>query len=315
MLRDEPPSSGAPAIEVDGLRKSYGDEPALEELSFRVDPGRIVGLIGPDGGGKTTAIRIVCGLLRPDAGTARVMGFDGVKERRRVKSVLGYMPQRFSLYGDLTVAENLRFFADLFGVAPAERRRLEERLLRFSRLDAFRDRRAADLSGGMKQKLALSCSLIHTPAALVLDEPTTGVDPVSRAEFWTIVEELTRDGMAVLVSTPYMDEATKLDHVILMHRGRALAEGTPDEVRRGFPRHLVEVRGADLAAARTNLLPLRDRGVDIHRFGDRLHVVHGDDLSPDDLRRRVAGLDVEIAPVAPTIEDVFVERVQREAAS
>lgn len=315
MVHVDKPPPGTPAIEVERLRKRYDDEPALEELSLRVEAGRIVGLIGPDGGGKTTALRIVCGLLRPDGGVARVMGFDSVKERRRVKSLLGYMPQRFSLYGDLTVAENLRFLADLFGVAPTERRRLEERLLGFSRLDAFRDRRAAALSGGMKQKLALSCSLIHTPAVLVLDEPTTGVDPVSRAEFWTILEELTGNGMAVLVSTPYMDEASKLDHVILMHRGRALAEGTPDEVRRGFPRRLLEVRGADLAAARTQLLPLRERGVDIHRFGDRLHVVHDDHVSADDLRQRVAGLDVEMAPVTPTIEDVFVERVRGEEAA
>jgi ABC-2 type transport system ATP-binding protein len=299
---------------VAGLRKRYGDIRALEELSLTVEHGRIVGLIGPDGAGKTTALRILCGLLRPDAGSARVMGLDPAREPRRVKAHLGYMPQRFSLYPDLTVGENLRFFADLFGVSAAERRKLEERLLRFSRLGPFRDRRAEQLSGGMKQKLALSCTLIHSPAVLVLDEPTTGVDPVSRQEFWSILEELRKDGMAILLSTPYMDEATRVDRVLLMHRGRAIAEGTPEEIRRGFPRRLVEVRGGDLSAARASLAELAPHGVDVHRFGDRLHVVHDPDVTREELERRVAGLAVELETVPPSIEDVFVERVRDEPA-
>ena len=305
-------ASDAPAIEIEGLRKRYGDTPALAELSLSVGRGQIVGLIGPDGAGKTTALRIVCGLLRPDAGSARVMGFDSVREARRVKALLGYMPQRFSLYPDLTVGENLRFFSDLFGVGAADRRRLEERLLRFSRLGPFRDRRAAQLSGGMKQKLALSCTLIHTPAVLVLDEPTTGVDPVSRQEFWTILEELARDGLAILVSTPYMDEATRLDRVLLLHRGRALAHGTPEEITREFPRRLVEVRGRDLRAVRARLLGLGLPGLEVHRFGDRLHVVHDATVSREDLERGVAGLPVVLATIEPSIEDVFVERVRDE---
>lgn len=304
----------APAIEIDGLRKRYGEVPALEHLSLAVSRGRIVGLIGPDGAGKTTALRIVCGLLRPDGGSVRVMGFDSTRESRRVKTHLGYMPQRFSLYPDLTVAENLRFFADLFGVSAAERVRLEERLLAFSRLGPFRDRRAAQLSGGMKQKLALSCTLIHTPAVLVLDEPTTGVDPVSRQEFWTILEELAGDGMAILASTPYMDEAARLDHVVLMHRGRALAGGRPEEITRGFPRALAEVRGKDLADARRRLRELGERGVDVHRFGDRLHVVHDPGITRQDLERCLAGLAVEVETVKPSLEDVFVERVRGEGA-
>ena len=182
-----------------------------------------------------------------------MLGRDSTRETARRREHLGYMPQRFSLYPDLTVAENLRFFADLFGVPAAERARREAELMEFSRLGPFRERRAGQLSGGMKQKLALSCTLIHTPEVLVLDEPTTGVDPVSRREFWRILRELAGRGLALLVSTPYMDEAGLCDDVVLMHEGRAIARGTPDEVAAAFPRRLLEVRGAGLPAALARL--------------------------------------------------------------
>jgi ABC-2 type transport system ATP-binding protein len=293
-------------IVLDDLHKSYGATVALQGLSLAVPAGRICGLIGPDGAGKTTAMRILCGLLRPDGGRATVLGRDCTREAQAIKLHLGYMPQRFSLYPDLTVAENLRFFADLFAVGRDERVRREAELMAFSKLGPFRDRRAGRLSGGMKQKLALSCTLIHTPAVLILDEPTTGVDPVSRREFWRILRELAGRGLALLVSTPYLDEAVLCDEVILVHDGRAIARGTPAEVAASFPRRLLEVRGPDLATA---IARLRDDGVpgtDARRFGDRLHLVHDDDAQAAAARVRLAGLDVEAVPVAAGIEDVFV---------
>jgi len=295
------------AIEVESLEKRYGDTVAVADLSFSVASGEIVGLIGPDGAGKTTTMRTLCGLLRPDAGVTRVAGYDSARETHGVKDHVGYMPQRFSLYPDLTVAENLQFFADLYGVTGAERKRLEGRLMEFSRLGPFRARRAAQLSGGMKQKLALSCTLIHTPKVLILDEPTTGVDPVSRREFWRILRELASDGLALLVSTPYMDEAAMCHRVVLMHRGHAIALGTPEEITARFPRRLVEVRGPGLREARRRLMEAADLSVSVNRFGDSLHVVHDDDVAPDDIAARVSDLDVTVGAVAPSIEDTFVE--------
>jgi ABC-2 type transport system ATP-binding protein len=298
---------GAPAIEVESLEKRYGDTVAVRDLSFRVGEGEIVGLIGPDGAGKTTTMRILCGLVHPDGGATRVLGFDSVREARGVKEHVGYMPQRFSLYPDLTVAENMQFFADLFGVSGDERRRLEERLMEFSRLGPYRARRAAQLSGGMKQKLALSCTLIHTPRVLILDEPTTGVDPVSRREFWRILRELSGDGLALLVSTPYMDEATICDRVILMHRGSAIAAGTPDEITAAFPRRIVELTGPAVQDARRRLLASVASGVAVHRFGESLHVVHDAGVAVTEIEAIVSGLDVETRAISPTIEDTFVE--------
>lgn len=205
-------------IEVRDLHKRYGATEAVRGLSLSVPGGTICGLIGPDGAGKTTTMRILCGLLRPDGGEASILGHDCARETRAIKDHLGYMPQRFSLYPDLTVAENLRFFADLFAVPRAERAAREVELMEFSRLAPFVGRRAGRLSGGMKQKLALCCTLIHTPQVLILDEPTTGVDPVSRREFWRILRDLAGRGLALLVSTPYMDEAGMCDAVVLMHK-------------------------------------------------------------------------------------------------
>lgn len=300
-------------IVLDDLRKSYGPTPALQGLSLTVPAGQICGLIGPDGAGKTTAMRIVCGLLRPDSGHATVLGHDCTRESPAIKPHLGYMPQRFSLYPDLTVAENLRFFADMFGVGGAERTTREAELMAFSQLGSFRDRRAGHLSGGMKQKLALSCTLIHTPDVLILDEPTTGVDPVSRREFWRILRELAGRGLALLVSTPYMDEAGLCDMVILMHAGQAIARGTPAEVALSFPRRLLEVRGPDLAAAIERLRADSVPGTDTRRFGDRLHLIHDDDAQAAAVRARLGGLDVEVVPATAGIEDVFVALL--EAAS
>lgn len=303
-------------LQFNGLSKSYGSTTAVSDLSLDVYSGEIVGLIGPDGAGKTTAMRIACALLLPDGGTVTIMGNDVVRAPLRVKEHLGYMPQRFSLYPDLSVAENLRFFAAMYDVPPAERQAREERLLKFSRLEPFRHRRAGQLSGGMKQKLALSCTMIHTPDVLILDEPTTGVDPVSRREFWTILRELAGTGQALLVSTPYMDEAVLCDRVALMHRGRTMVAGTPQQVTAAFSRKLLEISGADLDRARRELRPLAAAGVEVNRFGDRLHIIYDTTDDEGRIRQAVTTLDVTLRPVAPTIEDTFVALMsaQKDAA-
>ncbi|MFH1144003.1 MAG: ABC transporter ATP-binding protein [Candidatus Eisenbacteria bacterium] len=311
-----PPTASAPpaegprdALVLEGVRKRYDETVALKGISLRVAPGEIHGLIGPDGAGKTTLMRIVCGLLLPDEGSVRVLGFDGLRDARRIKEELGYMPQRFSLYPDLTVGENLRFFADLYQVSGAERTRREEQLFAFSGLGPFRTRRAGQLSGGMRQKLALSCVLIHRPLLLVLDEPTTGVDVVSRKEFWGILTGLAREGVAMLVSTPYMDEAERFDRLALMHHGRVIADGNPEGVRRRFQGRLFEVAGHDLDVAWRRLRGPQRPGIQVHRFGDRLHVLLEASVAADVLAEPLHALAVESHEIEPSVEDAFVALV------
>src|SRR4249919_3517561 len=220
---------------------------ALRELSMAVEPGEMFGLIGPDGAGKTTTIRLMCGLLKPDAGRVRVLGRDPVKEHRAVTQTLGYLSQRFSLYGDLSIDENISFFAEIHGLSmrdPAIRDR-RERLLELTQLAAFRSRLADQLSGGMKQKLALACTLVHEPRIILLDEPTTGVDPVSRREFWKLLAEFLQQGITILVSTPYLDEAERCHRIALLHEGKLLALDTPDHLRAQLPGRMVELIVAD----------------------------------------------------------------------
>jgi len=231
-------------------------------------------------------------------------------ESRSIKEHLGYMPQRFSLYPDLSVAENLRFFADLYSVPGSERATIEEKLMHFSRLGAFRSRRAGKLSGGMKQKLALSCTLIHTPKVLILDEPTTGVDPVSRVEFWDILRSLRDEGLALLVSTPYMDEAGLCDQVVLMHEGRAIERGAPIELVGRYPRRLMALRGEDLEAAPKRLREDGPAGIGVHRFGDRLHLSLESEGQLEALRTLLSGLRVELEATRPDVEDLFVELIR-----
>ena len=225
-------SSGA-AVALNGVVKRYGTTEALSGLTLQVARGEMFGLIGPDGAGKTTAIRLMCGLLHADAGEVRVLDQDPTRDHRRIAERVGYLSQRFSLYGDLSIDENVAFFAEIHGVADYEARR--NRLLEMTQLTPFRDRLADRLSGGMKQKLALACTLVHEPELILLDEPTTGVDPVSRREFWKLLSEFLADGITILMSTPYMDEAERCSHIALLHEGRVLDSGDPSRLREQMP--------------------------------------------------------------------------------
>jgi ABC-2 type transport system ATP-binding protein len=222
-------------VRAQDLSRRFGAIPAVCNVSFTLPAGGIVGLVGSDGAGKTTLLRMVAGMIPPDSGTVTVAGRDTVAERATVKELIGYMPQRFGLYPDLSVAENLDFVMDIYGITGSERSQRRERYLAFSNLLPFVERRAGDLSGGMKQKLGLACVLVHEPRVLILDEPTNGVDPVSRREFWQILAEMKQAGMTLMVSTAYLDEGERCDRLLLMHNARVIADGGPDEVREGFP--------------------------------------------------------------------------------
>src|SRR3990172_3980971 len=232
-----------PALELDTVTKTYDKVVALRDLSMQIEAGEMFGLIGPDGAGKTTAIRLMCGLLKPNGGRLRVLGRDPVKEHLQVTETLGYLSQRFSLYGDLSIDENIAFFAEIHGLSLRDRaiRERRERLLELTQLTPFRTRLAEQLSGGMKQKLALACTLVHEPRIILLDEPTTGVDPVSRREFWKLLSEFLAQGITILMATPYLDEAERCSRVALLHAGGALAVDTPAALRATFEGLLVEV--------------------------------------------------------------------------
>jgi ABC-2 type transport system ATP-binding protein len=298
-------------IRIIDLKKRFGDTVAVDNLNLEVQAGEMLGLIGPDGAGKTTMLRILCGLLLADAGECWVGGKEVRHDLATIRTFIGYMPQRFSLYPDLTVAENLRFFADLFQVPGPERERRLARLLEFSRLGPFIHRRAAALSGGMKQKLALSCTLIHTPRILLLDEPTTGVDPVSRREFWDILRELRESGVTILVTTPYMDEAAKCTHVAFIHKGRILLTTPPAEIASHYQKNLVEVRCEHNLRA-SQILSASSEFDSIQSFGDRLHLISSQPVTAmRDLATRLLTAEkikiYSIQEVAASIEDVFVE--------
>jgi ABC-2 type transport system ATP-binding protein len=305
-------AAAEPSILTAGLARSFGPVRALDGVDLEVRQGEIFGLVGPDGAGKTTLMRILCGILDPDAGEARVAGFDVASRPEEVKRRIGYMSQRFSLYGDLTVGENLRFHANLHGVTGALRGEREAELLHASRLEPFRRRLAQDLSGGMKQKLALCCTLVHTPRILFLDEPTTGVDPVSRRDFWRILYALLRGEVTIFVSTPYMDEAERCRRVALMDRGRIILCDTPEGIRGRLSGEMVEVVAEPLGAAREALAAVGCvRGV--QTFGDRLHVAV-DDACRDEppVRAALAARGVQLRslrPVRPSLEDVFISLV------
>jgi ABC-2 type transport system ATP-binding protein len=230
----DPSRPDGEVIRVQGVSRRFGALTAVCDVSFSLPAGGIVGLVGSDGAGKTTLLRMVAGMIPPDAGTVTVAGRDAVLERAAVKELIGYMPQRFGLYPDLTVAENFDFVMDIYGITGAERAQRRARYLGFSNLLPFVERRAGDLSGGMKQKLGLACVLVHEPRVLVLDEPTNGVDPVSRQEFWQILAEMKQAGMTLMVATAYLDEGERCDRLLLMHRARIIADAAPAEVRADF---------------------------------------------------------------------------------
>ena len=300
-------------VELEGLTRRFGGLTAVDGLSFRVGRGELFGLVGPDGAGKTTTLRMLSGVLRPSAGDARLEGVSVVRDPERVKHSIAYMAQRFGLYGDLTVAENLEFYADLYRVPRAERPARLERLYQFSALGPFQSRLAAQLSGGMKQKLALSCCLIHEPAILLLDEPTFGVDPISRRDLWLIVHQMVARGTTVVVSTAYMDEAERFDRLAMLHRGRLVALDTAEQLQRDVGLEMLAVpvdRVHEARAAARELPGVRSASV----FGDRLHVAVADAAEAPRIvaALRAAGFAAgEARAVAPTLEDVFIERIAR----
>jgi ABC-2 type transport system ATP-binding protein len=301
------------AVEVERLRRTFGTLVAVDDLSFSAESGSLFGIVGPDGAGKTTTLRMLAGVLRPTSGRASVAGVDVAVDPEGVKPKIAYMAQRFGLYEDLTVAENLDFYADLYRVPARERGPRLERLYGFSRLGEFRDRLAGKLSGGMKQKLALSCSLIHQPEVLVLDEPTFGVDPVSRRELWLILHEMVREGVTVVVSTSYMDEAERCDRVLLLDRGRSLALDAPQALQRSLSGTLIALRADRPRAARDLLRSLPDVAT-ATLFGDTVHAFLRERRDTKEILTtlREHGLVVEDArAVEPSLEDVFLHLLDR----
>src|SRR5512136_303335 len=271
-MRDEGGSVGEKAIIwAEKLTRAFGGTVALRELDLCIEPGEILGLVGPDGAGKTTALRLMAAVMRPTSGRERVAGFDSVKQAESIRSHVGYMPQRFSLYPDLNVLENLNFYADIFSVNGGERQKRIEQLLSFANLTGFTSRRAGQLSGGMQKKLALACTLIHRPEVLLLDEPTTGVDPVSRREFWDLLTDLHLQGTTIIVSTPYMDEAERCNRIGLLFKGELIQCGTPREIKAMVRGQVLELHPDRLEAARALLEPLPEV-LEIQVYGTLLHV-------------------------------------------
>ena len=310
-------SQPQPAIRAEMLTKSFPGVRAVDALSFDVRGGEIFGLVGPDGAGKTTALRMLAGIMPPDAGNATVAGFDVVRDPEGAKHALSYMPQRFGLYEDLTVDENIRFYSDLFGVRRVERETRSAQLLQAAGMSEFRKRLAGKLYGGMKQKLGLVCALIHRPKVILLDEPTTGVDPVSRRDFWRILYELVAEGVAILTSTAYLDEAERCHRVALLDRGKLLFCDAPANLKARLGKGVLSVTSAEPRRLRSALEDA-DGISSLVLTGDGLHVV------VDDAARRIPEFEARlksvnvpydaIQQVAPSIEDLFVDAVQSGAS-
>lgn len=299
-------------IETHGLTRRFGGLTAVDHLDLSIEAGEIFGLVGPDGAGKTTTLRMLTSLLDPTEGSARVAGRDVVREPQAVKDQICYMAQRFGLYLDLTVQENMDFYADLFGIVGAERKALAAELLHMTRMDPFRNRQAGQLSGGMKQKLALSCALVHQPELLLLDEPTFGVDPVSRRDLWLIVHDMVAEGVTAIVSTAYMDEAERFDRVALLERGRILALETPAALQAGLEGRILSVQVDRPREARQVLATHPEVGR-AAVFGDRIHVATPSTAGAGPAIRRAleaAGFAVaSVEPVEASMEDVFIDRI------
>jgi ABC-2 type transport system ATP-binding protein len=301
------------AIRAEKLTKTFGPVTAVEGLTLSVAKGEIFGLVGPDGAGKTTLMRMFSGILLPSGGEAWILDHPITREAEPLKNRIGYMAQRFALYGDLTVMENIQFYADLYDVPARERPPRIERLLSFSNLTPFQGRLAQNLSGGMKQKLGLACALVHTPEVLFLDEPTNGVDPVSRRDFWRILYDLLKEGVTIFISTAYLDEAERCHRLALIHQGRLLALGTPDEIKREMKGELWELRCEPRMKARETLKDLPGvRSVGI--FGERVHLLlqEGEDIRVQ-LEEFLKAAGVECRSwrrIRPSLEDVFISTIE-----
>lgn len=296
-----------PAIIINTISKSYGDVPALREVSFNVAEGELFGLIGPDGAGKSTLFRILTTLLLADKGEGYVVGHHVVNEYKEIRKKVGYMPGRFSLYQDLSVEENLSFFATIFGTTIQENYDLVKDI--YVQLEPFKTRPAGKLSGGMKQKLALCCSLIHRPEVLFLDEPTTGVDAVSRVEFWDMLQKLKQKGIAILVSTPYMDEATRCDRIALIQKGRILSIDSPQQIINDFKKPLFAIK---TNATYKMLKALREAifTASVLPFGENIHLITTSKMTPEEVKVQIGKLNVhveEVTAITATVEDVFLE--------
>ena len=298
-------------IKIENLHKSYGDIKAVNGISMQVNNGEMFGLVGPDGAGKTTTMRMLCGLLSPDEGTASLFGKDIAKNRKETQNKIGYLSQRFSLYGDLSVDENIEFFADIHNVTNFETRRDE--LLRFTRLTPFRERLADKLSGGMKQKLALACSLIHKPEILCLDEPTTGVDPVSRRDFWKILSDLQKEGVTIIMTTPYLDEAERCNRIALINKGKIISLDTPQNIKASINKEVVEIICDDIKNAYNTLKDNPE--FDMQIYGNRINVGvenYSNDFPQIESILIKSGVKIlSHRVVTPSLEFVFIDLIKK----
>ncbi|KAF0219192.1 MAG: ABC-2 type transport system ATP-binding [Geobacteraceae bacterium] len=308
-------NSPLPAIKADNLTKRFGGLVAVDNLSLSVAKGELFGLIGPDGAGKTTTLRMLASIMEPTSGSARVMGKDIVREAEAIKEEIGYMSQRFGLYPDLSVMENILFYADIYGLPQKGREEKIDRLLAFSNLTPFKKRLAGNLSGGMKQKLGLACALVHTPQVLFLDEPTNGVDPVSRRDFWRILYQLLKEGVTILVTTAYLDEADRCNRVGLFHKGRLLACDEPEHLKGLMRGAILEVRTSEARRA-AGILSERLHVESVGLFGDKLHVVTNDPQQAGTAVEKLFSQEgiplLGIRVIEPSLEDVFVSVVTNE---
>ena len=298
-------------IKINDLKKSYGSVLAVDGVNYHVNRGEMFGLVGPDGAGKTTTIRMLVGLLTPDSGSAEVLGFDLLSQKNLIKNEIGYLSQKFSLYGDLTIDENVEFFADIHGVKHFEERRDE--LLEFTRLTPFRDRLADKLSGGMKQKLALACTLIHKPKIIFLDEPTTGVDPVSRRDFWKILSNLLKEGITIFMSTPYLDEAERCNRVALMDKGKIISCDTPKNVKESMNMLVLEIVCTPVRTAYNIIKSTTD--FEVQMYGDRLNIAVSEYEKDYALIKKLfiesSIMEIDKRIITPSLENVFIHYMSR----
>jgi ABC-2 type transport system ATP-binding protein len=302
-------------IEVSRLHKTFKALPAISDITFSVDQGELFGLIGPDGAGKTTLLRLLAGVLRPDTGSISMCGIDVVQQPEAIKEKIGVVPQNFSLYPDLTVSENLDFFAEMYHIKKSAHQERRERLLEVTKLTPFLDRRAQNLSGGMQKKLALISSLLHTPQVLLLDEPTTGIDPISRRELWDFFYELLASGTTILVSTPYMDEAERCSKVGFLYQAKLLLMDAPDTLQRDYKQSILEITGPDTIRISEQVFPADLKIADLYAFGDTLHLVAEQKTAHQvEQLLSTADWDITVKRIQPRFEDVFVSVIKREHA-